>query len=222
MRGGAVEISAAGEYNRKKEAEGMIITIDRQHGSAGREIARELAARYSIRCYDKEIVDEASESSAISRELFNSFDEKRVSPFLMQSTQFPGMSHGLGLNIYVASAQFDAIRVLADKSDCVFVGRCADYILRARDDLVSVFISGDYENKIRCIMNRQGVSEEIAKKKIKEVDKDRSSYYRYFTDQVWGAAEHFDLCVNSSRLGVEGTVSVISEYIGRSGVTKRG
>ena len=140
----------------------MIITIDRQHGSAGREIARELAARYSIRCYDKEIVDEASESSAISRELFNSFDEKRVSPFLMQSTQFPGMSHGLGLNIYVASAQFDAIRVLADKSDCVFVGRCADYILRARDDLVSVFISGDYENKIRedyprCARNHDNI-----------------------------------------------------------------
>jgi cytidylate kinase len=109
----------------------MVIAIGRQHGSAGREIARELAAEYGIKCYDKEIVDEAANSSTISRELFNSFDEKRVSPFMMQSTQFPGMSHGMGLNIYVASAQFDAIRSIADQHDCVFVGRCADYILRA-------------------------------------------------------------------------------------------
>ena len=199
----------------------MIIAIGRQHGSAGREIARELAAQYGIKCYDKEIVDEAAESSAISRELFDSFDEKRISPFMMQSTQFPGMNHGMGLNIYVASVQFDAIRSLAEKNDCVFVGRCADYVLRARDDLVTVFITGDYKEKIRCIMNRQGVTEDMAKKKIKEVDKDRASYYRYFTDQVWGAAEHFDLCVNSSRLGMEGTAAVIRTYIERSGVKKR-
>jgi cytidylate kinase len=187
----------------------MVIAIGRQHGSAGREIARALAERYGIKCYDKEIVDEAAEGSAISRELLNSFDEKRVSPFMMQSTQFPGMSHGMGLNIYVASAQFDAIRKIAAEKDCIFVGRCADYILRGRDDLVSVFITGDYDEKVKCIMNRQGVSEETAKKKIKEVDKDRSSYYRYFTDQIWGSAENFSLCVNSSRLGVEGTVEVI-------------
>lgn len=199
----------------------MIIAIGRQHGSAGREIARELAVQYGIKCYDREIVDEAAESSTVSRELFDSFDEKRVSPFMMQSTQFPGMSHGMGLNIYVASAQFDAIRNLAEKNDCIFVGRCADYVLRTRDDLVTVFITGDYEEKVKCIMNRQGVTEEIAKKKIKEVDKDRSSYYRYFTDQVWGAADHFDLCVNSSRLGVEGTAAVIRAYIERSGVKMR-
>ena len=123
----------------------MVIAIGRQHGSAGREIARELAAQYGIKCYDKEIVDEAASSSTISRELFNSFDEKRVSPFMMQSTQFPGMTHGMGLNIYVASAQFDAIRSIAEKRDCVFVGRCADYILRALEGLVTVFITGDYD-----------------------------------------------------------------------------
>jgi cytidylate kinase len=199
----------------------MVIAIGRQHGSAGREIARELAAQYGISCYDKEIVDEAAESSTISKELFSSFDEKRVSPFMMQSTQFPGVGHDMGLNIYVASAQFDAIRNLAEKRDCVFVGRCADYILRDRDDLVSVFITGEYDEKVKCIMRRQGVTEDVAKKKIKEVDKDRSSYYRYFTDQGWGAAEHFDLCVNSSRLGVEGTAAVIRAYIERSGVKKR-
>jgi cytidylate kinase len=193
----------------------MIITIARQHGSAGREIARELAARLGYRCYDKEIVDEAAEDSSICPELINSFDEKRVSPFMIQSSQYPGMSHGIGLNIQVASAQFDVIRRIAEKGDCIFVGRCADYILRSRTDMVRVFIMGDYQSKIKCIMDRQGVTEEAAKKKIKEVDKDRSSYYKYYTDQVWGDVNNYDICVNSSRIGVDGTVDMIIEYIRR-------
>jgi cytidylate kinase len=193
----------------------MIITIARQHGSAGREIARELADRLGCRCYDKEIVDEAAENSSICPELINSFDEKRVSPFMIQSTQYPGMGHGIGLNIQVASAQFDVIRRIAEKGDCIFVGRCADYILRSRTDLVRIFIMGEYNEKIKCIMARQGVSEEAAKKKIREVDKDRSSYYRYYTDQVWGDVNNYDLCVNSSRIGVSGTVDVIKAYIDR-------
>ena len=191
----------------------MIITIARQHGSAGREIARELAERLGYRCYDKEIVDEAAENSSICPELINSFDEKRVSPFMIQSSQYPGMSHGIGLNIQVASAQFDVIRRIAEKGDCIFVGRCADYILRSRTDMVRVFIMGDYQSKIKCIMDRQGVTEEAAKKKIKEVDKDRSSYYKYYTDQVWGDVNNYDICVNSSRIGVDGTVDMIIEYI---------
>jgi cytidylate kinase len=193
----------------------MIITIARQHGSAGREIARELAERLGYRCYDKEIVDEAAENSSICPELINSFDEKRVSPFMIQSSQYPGMSHGIGLNIQVASAQFDVIRRIAEKGDCIFVGRCADYILRSRTDMVRVFIMGDYQSKIKCIMDRQGVTEEAAKKKIKEVDKDRSSYYKYYTDQVWGDVNNYDICVNSSRIGVDGTVDMIIEYIRR-------
>jgi len=193
----------------------MIITIARQHGSAGREIARELADRLGYRCFDKEIVDEAAENSSICPELINSFDEKRVSPFMIQSTQYPGMGHGIGLNIQVASAQFDVIRRIAEKGDCIFVGRCADYILRSRGDLVRIFIMGEYNEKIKCIMARQGVSEEAAKKKIREVDKDRSSYYRYYTDQVWGDVNNYDLCVNSSRIGVSGTVDVIKAYIDR-------
>ena len=191
----------------------MIITIARQHGSAGREIARELAAALNYKCYDKEIVDEAAENSAICPELIDSFDEKRVSPFMVQSTQYPGMNYGMGLNIKVASAQFDVVRRVAEKGNCIFVGRCADYILRSREDLVRVFINGDYAAKIKCIMDRQGVTEEVAKKKITTVDKDRSSYYKYFTDQSWGDALNYDLCINSSRVGIEGAVAVIKEYI---------
>lgn len=191
----------------------MIITIARQHGSSGREIAQELSKQLNIRCFDKEIVDEAAENSSICKELIDSFDEKRVSPFILQSTQYPSMNYGLGLNIQVASAQFDVIRNLADKGNCIFVGRCADYILRDRTDLTRVFIMGEQEEKIKCIMNRQGVTENEAKKKIKQVDKDRSSYYKYYTDQIWGESSNYDLCINSSKIGIEGSVNVIRAYI---------
>ena len=191
----------------------MIITIARQHGSSGREIARALSEDLGIQCFDKEIVDEAAENSSICKELISSFDEKRVSPFMLQTTQYPSMNYGLGLNIQVASAQFDVIRKLADQGDCIFVGRCADYILRERKDLTRVFIMGEQEDKIRCIMNRQNVSEAEAKKKIKQVDKDRSSYYKYYTDQIWGESENYDLCINSSKIGVAGAVNVIKAYI---------
>ena len=191
----------------------MIITIARQHGSSGREIARALSEDLGIQCFDKEIVDEAAENSSICKELISSLDEKRVSPFMLQTTQYPSMNYGLGLNIQVASAQFDVIRKLADQGDCIFVGRCADYILRERKDLTRVFIMGEQEDKIRCIMNRQNVSETEAKKKIKQVDKDRSSYYKYYTDQIWGESENYDLCINSSKIGVAGAVNVIKAYI---------
>ncbi len=191
----------------------MIITIARQHGSSGREIARALSEALGIQCFDKEIVDEAAENSSICKELISSFDEKRVSPFMLQTTQYPSMNYGLGLNIQVASAQFDVIRKLADQGDCIFVGRCADYILRERKDLTRVFIMGEQEDKIRCIMNRQNVTEAEAKKKIKQVDKDRSSYYKYYTDQIWGESENYDLCINSSKIGITGAVNVIKAYI---------
>ena len=190
----------------------MIISIGRQHGSGGREIARLLAQELGIKCYDKEIVDEAAKHSDFSRDLINAYDEKRMSAFMLHAGGY-GLNENFRLNMQVVSAQFDAIRKIASKGDCIFVGRCADYILRDRRDLVSVFILGDMDERLKCLERRQGLDEAAARKKIKEVDKDRSSFYKYYSDQVWGDAQNYDLCINSSRLGVEGTVKVIMDYI---------
>lgn len=190
----------------------MIISIGRQHGSGGREIARLLAQKLGIKCYDKEIVDEAAKHSDFSRDLINAYDEKRMSAFMLHAGGY-GLNENFRLNMQVVSAQFDAIREIASKGDCIFVGRCADYILRDRSDLVSVFILGDMDERLKCLERRQGLDEAAARKKIKEVDKDRSSFYKYYSDQVWGDAQNYDLCINSSRLGVEGTVKVIMDYI---------
>ena len=190
----------------------MIITIGRQHGSSGREIARLLAEKLNYKCYDKEIVDEAANHSDFSRDLIDAFDEKRMSAFILHAGGY-GLNENFRLNMPVVSAQFDAMRNIAEKGNCIFVGRCADYILRDHDDLVSVFILGDMDERLKCLERRQGLDETEARKKIKEVDKDRSSFYRYYSDQTWGDAQNYDMCINSSKLGVEGTVQVILDYI---------
>ena len=195
----------------------MIISIGRQHGSGGREIARLLARELGIKCYDKEIVDEAAKHSDFSRDLINAYDEKRMSAFMLHAGGY-GLNENFRLNMQVVSAQFDAIREIASNGDCIFVGRCADYILRDRSDLVSVFILGDMDERLKCLERRQGLDVATARKKIKEVDKDRSSFYKYYSDQVWGDAQNYDLCINSSRLGVEGTVKVIMDYIKTRGL----
>ena len=190
----------------------MIITLGRQHGSSGREIARLLAEKLNYKCYDKEIVDEAANHSDFSRDLIDAFDEKRMSAFILHAGGY-GLNENFRLNMQVVSAQFEAMRNIAEKGNCIFVGRCADYILRDHDDLISVFILGDMDERLKCLERRQGLDEVEARKKIKEVDKDRSSFYRYYSDQTWGDAQNYDMCINSSKLGVEGTVQVILDYI---------
>lgn len=191
----------------------MIITLGRQHGSNGHDIARMLASELNMKCYDKEIVDEAAANSHFSKEIFDSYDEKRVSAYIIPTPHYVGMNEGFRLNMQVAAAQFDAMRSLADKGNCIFVGRCADYVLRNRKDVLRVFVMGDMNSRVKTIMHRKGLNEDQAKKLIKEVDKDRASYYKYYTDQIWGESENYDLCIDSSRIGVKGSVEVIKTFL---------
>lgn len=187
----------------------MIITIGRQHGSNGHIIAHTVAERLGIPCYGKEIPELTAESSEFSREIMHAYDERRVSTYVAPSIHYFGVSEGLSLNLQVANAQFDTIRRLAGEGDAVFVGRCADYVLRKEPKLLRVFIRADDEFRVHTLAERKGISESAARKLLKQVDKDRASFYRYYTDQNWGEASNFDLVVDSSSLGVEGCVRVI-------------
>ena len=193
----------------------MIITIGREHGSGGHEIARALGEALGYACYDKEIVDRAAENSHFSREVLDSFDEKRVSPYVIPAPNYVGMGESFRLNMQVASAQFDAIRELAEKGNAIFVGRCADYVLRSREGVLRVFVQAGEESRIREMMSRREMTEEQARKLIRQVDKDRASYYRYYTDQIWGERENYDLIINSDRLGYEGAVQLIKGAVER-------
>lgn len=191
----------------------MIVTIGREHGSNGHLVARALAEALGYVCYDKEIVDHTAENSNFSKEVLDTFDEKRVSPYIVPIPHYLGLNESFRLNMQLASAQFDVIRSLADKGDCIFVGRCADYVLRNRQDVVKVFVMADENFRIRTMMERRNLSEDAAKKLIRQVDKDRASYYKYYTDQIWGERENYDLVINSGRVGVDGTVKVIVSYM---------
>ena len=191
----------------------MIITIGREHGSNGHLIASGLAEELGYRCLSKEIVDKAAEDSSFNKAILASYDEKRISPYISASPHYMGMGEGFRLSTQVAAAQFDAIRSLAEAGNCIFVGRCADYVLRNRKDLFRVFISAPVEFRVRTMMDRKGLSEEQAKKLIRQVDKDRSSYYKYYTDQIWGEIENYDLCINSARVGVDAAVKAIAGVV---------
>ena len=191
----------------------MIITLGREHGSNGHEIARALADELGYSCYDKEIVDRTAETSHFSKEVLASYDEKRVAPYIVPTPHYMGLGEGFRLNMQVAAAQFQAIRDLAEEDNCIFVGRCADYVLRNQPNLVRIFIMADEDFRVKTMMARKDLTEEQARKLIKQVDKDRSSYYKYYTDQIWGEKENYDLCINSGRLGVMGAAKVIRTYI---------
>lgn len=191
----------------------MIVTIGRQHGSNGHLVALKLSEILGIPYYDKEIIDEAAENSNFSKEVFHSYDEKRVSAYFCASPHYATFADTFNLNAQVAAAQFDAIRSLAEKGDAIFVGRCADYVLRKRTDLVKVFVHADYAFRVRTISERKSITEDQAKKLIKEVDRDRSSYYRYYTDQDWGDPNNYEISLDSGRVGVDGAAAVIKAYI---------
>ena len=191
----------------------MIIALGRQHGSNGHLIAHELAERLNYRCFDKEIVDKAAEDSEFSREIFTSFDEKKVSPYVMPTPHYATMGETFRLNMQVAAAQFEAIRKLAEEGDCIFVGRCADYVLRDYKNVVNIFITASMPYRIEQIMNKQHLDREQARKFIEQKESKRAAYYNYYTGKKWGSAESYDLCIDSSILGLMETEKIIAEFI---------
>ena len=191
----------------------MIITFGRQHGSRGYLIAQQLAAQLWCPYYDKEILERAAENSHFSREILKSYDEKRVFPYFIPAAGSLEMGGDFRLNMRLANAEFDAIRELAEEGDAVFMGRCADYVLRDRPDLVRVFITAERDFRVQTVVENSDLTPEQAKKLIKSVDKDRASYYSYYTDQTWGDAACYDLSLNVTRIPVEGAVRIIRSCV---------
>ena len=197
-----------------------IITIGRQYGSAGRYIGQEIAKYFGIKYYDKELLEHAADHSGICKELFENHDEKPTNSFLyslvMDTYSFGYSSAGftdMPLNHKVFLAQFDAIKHLAEEGPCVMVGRCADYALAENKDCFSVFVHADMEHRIARITKLYNKSEKQARDMINKTDKSRASYYNYYTNKKWGAAESYDLCVNSGCLGYDGAIRTIIEAV---------
>ena len=198
----------------------LIITIGRQCGSGGREIGNRLAEKLNIKCYDKELLTLAAKQSGLCKELFETHDERPTNSFLyslVMDTYSMGYTTSsfldMPLNHKVFLAQFDTIKKLAEEESCIIVGRCADYALADHPNRTSVFISADMDAKIERISKIYDMTKEKAKDTIIKTDKKRSNYYNYYSNKKWGDVGSYDLCLNSTRLGIEGTVDLILEYI---------
>ncbi|MCR5122361.1 MAG: cytidylate kinase-like family protein [Ruminococcus sp.] len=196
-----------------------VITIGREFGSGGREIGRRLSEKYGIPFYDKELLEESSKHSGICEDLFVRHDESVSNSFIYSLVMgtYPLSSDGrlnpeMPLNQRIFLAQFDTIKTLG-QTPCVIVGRCADYVLDDRPNKVSVFISGNMHERRRRIAERYDIEKDKIEDFIRKTDKRRSNYYEYYTDRKWGMANNYDLCLNSSVVGIEGAVELISRFV---------
>ena len=210
--------------NEKKGGMAMsnfVITIGREFGSNGKKIGEEVAKRLGIKCYDKELLSLAAKDSGFCEEILESNDEKPTSSFLYSLVMDTySMNHystapflDMPLNQKVFLAQYEAIQKIAGRESCVIVGRCADYALADYKNCINLFIFGDDDVKTKRIMARYDLTEAKAKEMITKKDKQRQSYYNYYSSKKWGRADSYDLCINSSILGIEGTVKLIIQYV---------
>lgn len=204
----------------------MIINVGRQLGSGGRTIASRLAERFNCRFYDRELLNLAAKESGFCEEFFERNDENKNFFKTIFHLHVPHMSDGNFYNNNLSQEslfkfQSDAIRKAAESGACVFVGRCADYVLRDRTDVVNIFVTANTEDRINRICGRDGLDEAEARKRISKGDSERASYYNYYTGKKWGHSESYDLCVNSSVLGMSGTVDYISRFIEHALATER-
>lgn len=199
----------------------IIITIGREFGSGGRQIGEQLADLLGIEYYDKELIYLASKESGLCTEFFEKADEKKSGSLLqafalgfsMNNTGF--ISNDFLSNESLFKIQADVIRQLATQKSCIFVGRCADYILRDEKYCTNLFIHSNPEDRIKRIKERHQISEQEAGELMRKTDKSRASYYNYYTDKTWGVASSYDLTINSSILGLEKTVEFIKTFIER-------
>lgn len=198
-----------------------VITIARGYGSGGRTIGKMIAKQLNIPYYDRELLYLASEESGINIDLFGARDEKVKRGFFDAPTHkyngelIPPESADFVSDKNLFNYQAKIIKELADRDEpCVIIGRCADYILKDRDNVVDVFVWAPFEDCIKNVIDIEpSLSEKEAEKKIKKINKYRSEYYRYYTCREWDNFKNYELCLNSSALGYEKCVEVIKSYV---------
>lgn len=198
----------------------IILNVGRQLGSGGHIVAKKLSERLSCSFYDRELLNLAAKESGFSEEFFEKNDEKKgfIKSFFHIRAPYVGDNCFYKNNMSQESLfqfQSDAIRKAAEAGSCVFVGRCADYILRDFDNTVSVFITSSLEKRIERVRMRHECSSEEAKRIIEKHESCRASYYNYYTGKHWGHSASYDLCVNSDILGIDGTVDYIIDFVKR-------
>ena len=190
-----------------------VITIGRQYGSNGHDIAKKLSQRLGIHYYDKELIKIAGERQHISYEELLKVDEKRANPWRYPVEDEVEMERKFRfepMNDVLFDTQAEIIKGLAEKEDCIIVGRCADDILEGTKGSRSVFIHAPFEKRVERIMDRASIDEREAAALIKKIDKQRRYYYNYFTDKKWEDMTQYDICLDSGSIPEEQILDVLA------------
>ncbi|WP_416325424.1 AAA family ATPase [[Eubacterium] hominis] len=196
-----------------------IITISRQFGSGGREVGQKLAEQLGIPFYDKELIEIAARESGLDKELFEDEETRTSKGFHLLGAL--GYSLGgplstmteLSLNDRLFIVQSQVVKQVADEGPCIIVGRCADYVLRDREDVLHVFIHADMEDRKNRAVHSYEVDERDIEASVRKIDKRRSNYYEYYTDRKWGKADNYDVSINTSTFGIDRTVSILKDML---------
>ena len=205
-----------------KNNQNYVIAIGRQFGSGGREVGQLVAKLLDINYFDKQLLLEASRASGINPEMFEAADERTPKFFpslwplnlAMAGSTF--MSDAAMSDESIYKAQCQVMKDLVDRKSCVIVGRTADYVLRGYCPIVSVFLHAPIDNRVERIIERGDCeTREAAEKRSYKMNKLRAEYYNFYTDKLWGHAESYDLSIDSSLLGIEGTAQFIVDYVKR-------
>lgn len=191
-----------------------IITISREFGSGGRTIGKQLAEKLGVPCYDKELIEKLAEQTGLAKKYIE--EQGEYAPFMNPfSYAFVGRGiNGQSMSDYLWNEQRKKIREIADAESCVIVGRCADYILRDRDDVLNIFIHAPQADRAKRIVEVYGETGVEPVKRLREKDKKRAINYRYYTEQEWGKSTNYHMTLDSSAFGIEGCVDLIYKVFG--------
>lgn len=201
-------------------AEKVIICIGREYGSGGREIGEKLGEKLGIPCYDKVLLKQTAIDSGLAESLFENADEKRTSWILngfcsgnptADAAMITSMDYLTNDSLFFMQSR--TIQKLAGEGSCIFIGRCAESVLANRENVLSVFIHGDKEDRIERIMKRQNIDRKRAEGLMNRIDKRRAGYHNYYSDSKWGRSASYDMSISTSRFGIDGVVNMIEEAV---------
>lgn len=186
----------------------LIITISRQKGSGGHYVGELLAKKLGIKCYDEELIIETAKVSGMTENYITKHDEKPAHNIIY----FAGQP--VPMHLYMEQSK--VIRDIAARESCVFVGRCADYVLRDFNNVINVFVTAPLGARIERVCKREGIGVTEAEKLITRIDKERSSYYHFYSQQRLGNCANYQICLDTSRISIDDAVEMVEEYIRRS------
>ncbi|MCI5604845.1 MAG: cytidylate kinase-like family protein [Clostridia bacterium] len=200
----------------------LVITIGRQFGSGGRDVGEKIAAALGIPFYDKELVEMAAQKSDISHEALKEVDERATSSFLyslaggnfsMRGINAP-LYYEMPINDKLFIAQAEVIKSLAKEGSCVIVGRCADYVLESEEnvDLLNIFVYGSVDYRTKRVMNALNLPQSKARERVMKTDKQRRTYYDYYTSKDWGVMSNYDICLNTEKIGIDNAADLVIKY----------